>query len=293
VLAWFSTWPVWLALGLSAIFLLLFPEGRPLTAHWRFAGWLAGCAIVLSVLGEALRPDRLTGGFANPIGVDMPGLLQAVRVAGASLLTASFAAAVLSLALRYRRARGVERQQIKWLAYVVAAPLAVALPVAAVDWDLAGDVLWGGALFALLVGIPVATGFAILRYRLYDIDLLIRRTVVYALVTGGLAALYFGLVIGMQAAFSGFAGGSDLAIAGSTLAVAALFRPARARVQAAVDRRFYRRRYDSQRTLESFAAHVREQVDLEALTAQLGAVVSATMQPRHVSLWIRRREGGG
>ena len=124
VFAWFYEWSTWLAFGLSAIFLLLFPDGRPLTRRWRLALWLAVSGIVLSILGEGLDPDPLHGGFANPLGVDANGLLEAIRLVGAALLVASLAAAVLSLALRFRRARGIERQQLKWLAFVVATPIA-------------------------------------------------------------------------------------------------------------------------------------------------------------------------
>jgi hypothetical protein len=206
--------------------------------------------------------------------------------AGVLVVTIS---AVAALVYRLRTAPE-QRQQIKWFLAAVALALVFDLSLAIADafsssFDGGPAALW----LAVLGTIPVSVGVAILRYRLYDIDRIINRTLVYGLVTAALAGLYFGIVLALQQLFSSFTQGNNLAIAGSTLAVAALFRPARRRIQAVVDRRFYRHRYNAQQTLEAFSARLREEIDLDTLTAELRAVVGETIQPAHVSLWIRPR----
>jgi len=204
---------------------------------------------------------------------------------GMLLLLASLAAAVVSVVIRYRRATGIERVQLKQLVFAGGAFLPTAmLAVPFYNESVAVRV----AISAALLGIPVAAGLAILRYRLYDIDVVINRTLVYGALTVTLAASYLGSVLVLQLAFSAFTEGSGLAVAASTLAVAGLFRPLRRRIQATVDRRFFRRRYDAARTLARFGAHVRDEVDLDALGGELRAVVAETMQPTHVTLWLRR-----
>jgi hypothetical protein len=194
--------------------------------------------------------------------------------------------ATISLLLRFRRSRGEERQQFKWLA-ASAGLFLVMLPIQYV-FEFSGA---AGAVFTVvLIGLPVSVGIAVLRYRLYEIDVIVRRTLVYGVATAALAGLYFGIVLALQEVFSSFAGGSDLSVAISTLAVAALFGPARRRVQRVVDRRFYRRRYDAQQTLEGFSARLRDEVDLRALQEELGRIVEDTMQPAHLSLWLRPTE---
>jgi hypothetical protein len=231
------------------------------------------------VMAPVAAPEAL-GGLVDWVSEDS-GVFLAPPVMLASLA---------ALVVRFRRSRGIERQQMKWLALAGAVPVtAFALtfvlnPIA--DYGLVLNVIFIAG-FAALMLIPVAVAIAILRYRLYEIDRVISRTIVYGAVTLILGAAYVGLVLAGQAVFSSFAGGSDLAIAASTLVVAALFLPLRSRVQTVVDRRFYRRRYDAQRTLESFGARLREQVDLPTLTGDLRAVVDETMQPAHVSLWLR------
>ena len=221
----------------------------------------------------------------NPIGVSSPlvDLLQGLAVL--ALLIGVFGSSA-SLIVRFRRSRGEQRQQMKWLA-LAGAVAAATLPIAVVLWDVIGETAANGAIMLSVLGLPVATGVAILRYRLYDIDVVINRTLVYGALTATLALAYLGSVLLLQLALRPLTESSNLAIAASTLAVAALFRPARTRIQEAVDRRFYRRKYDAARTLERFGTRLRDQVALDNLSGELRTVVAETMQPAHVSLWLR------
>jgi hypothetical protein len=221
----------------------------------------------------------------NPLGVGFAGrnhvwLGHVVGIALALVLVGIF----VSVIVRFRRSRGDERQQMKWMTFAVAFLVLTLVVPSALGFD-GGDVMWSVAV----VQFPIAVGIAMFKYRLYDIDRIISRTLVYGALTVVLAGVYAGLVIGGQAVFSSVAGGSNLAIAVSTLAVAALFLPLRSRVQGFVDRRFYRRRYDAQRTLERFGGRLRAQSELDALTGELSRVVLETMQPGHVTVWLRDR----
>jgi hypothetical protein len=290
--------PLWLVLA-GVVLPLVFPDGRLLGPRWRWALVLGGVALACALLGTQLAPGPLdldTEGIENPLGLG--GVAGEVAEAGSRvgllLLVPAVALSASSLVLRFRRSRGAERQQLKWFAFVGALALA-SLSLSALlgtlgerenppAWiDAIGAVSWFSSLALFMFGLPAATGIAILRHRLYDIDVVIRRTLVYAALTATLAATYLGFVL-----LSGLAlGDSDLATAAGTLAVAALFRPALGRIQAAVDRRFYRRRYDAARTLEEFGGRLRDELDLETLGADLRGVVSETVQPAHVSLWLR------
>jgi hypothetical protein len=305
---WLSEWVWYVWLTLAGIFLpQLFPTGRPLSQRWRPALWLGIVALVLSVVGAAFDPGRMD--VDSPVPVENPfgiggaigDALPVVARAGDILAAFAFVLAATSLVLRFRRSRGIERQQLKWFAYIgMLAATGLALAMAQVlfgaqpgddvegGWlEVVGAIGWSLALGAIVLGIPIATGMAILRHRLYDIDVVINRTLVYGALTATLAAAYLGSVLLLQLALSPLTEDSGLAIAGSTLAVAALFRPARARIQELVDRRFYRSKYDAAHTIERFGARLRDEVELDSLSAELRGVVAETMQPAHVSLWLR------
>jgi hypothetical protein len=252
----------------------------------------SGAVIAVFALTSATASDSIESpdGYDNPIGV--PGLRTVDMLANVAFLGAILVA-LASLFVRYRRSQGNERRQIQVVAWTVCFVLAAIALFELVNAttgsgavgpsEVVRYVVW---LSAVLL-IPVSVGVAILRYRLYDLDRVISRTLVYASLTLILGAAYIGLVLVGQAVFSSFADGGDLAIAISTLVVAALFLPLRSRVQRLVDRRFYRRRYDAQGTLEAFGSRLREHVDLETLTADLRGVVDETMQPVHLSIWLR------
>jgi MFS family permease len=282
---WLANWAWVPAVVLVLVFVpLLFPSGRPPSPRWRLVAWAAAVGGVLLATGTAFRAGPLKNydWVDNPLGAGwMPGWPSTV---GLALWLLASLAAIVSVAVRYRRSHGVEREQLKWFA-AAAALLVVSFVLAATLTPVLGsDGDWQGSFIAVaLLGVAVAVAIAILRHRLYDIDVVINRALVYGGLTATLGATYLGLVllIGLAVGQSGFA------VAVSTLVVAALFGPARARIQGAVDRRFYRRKYDAQRTLEAFAARLRDEVALEALDAELRGVVSSTMQPAHVSLWLR------
>ena len=281
---WAGNWAWVFAILPGFTFLpLLFPTGRPLTSRWRAVAWFGAAALALAFIGSAFKAGPLDGtkGVENPLGIDSPAIGVIEGIAAFCLFPALFAS-IPSLVLRFRRSSGAERQQIKWVASA-----ALLLPVTAVIGTAVGkDYTWPLILIAMLV-IAIAITVAMLRYRLYDIDVVINRALVYGSLTATLAGVYVGSVLLLQLALSGLTEGSGLAVAASTLAVAALFRPVRGRIQKTVDRRFFRSRYDAARTVEAFATRLRDEVDLSALSADLQAVVSDTMRPAHVSLWLR------
>src|SRR5829696_3443064 len=290
-MAWLMSW-LWVpGVALLLFFLpLCFPDGKVVSPRWR---WLVRVALVFSVGGalySALSPGEIpaSGGIVNPLGIE--ALRPVSELLGTFVFVLYFTflfASAASLVVRFRRSGSVERQQIKWLAFA-----ALAIPL----WFLTNAPIEAASrsLFvvidALIVSalIPVAAGIAILRYRLYDIDVVINRALVYGTLTVTLALVYVGSVVGLQAAFRSLTGQeSTLAVVASTLAIAALFNPLRRRVQGFVDHRFYRRKYDARKTLEAFTAKLREETDLDALSDDLVGIVRETMQPAHASLWLR------
>jgi hypothetical protein len=288
-MAWLTFWAAPVVLLLLAALLALFPTGRPVSPRWRWVLWLAGVGNLLFVLSSlSLWPLR---GVAL-LGIRSPeptGGLMVLYSLGAMAAMVAVLAAAVSLVVRFRRASGVERQQLKWLAYagmlaVLGFPLLIAAEGATHPPELVADI----AASVLILPIPVAVSVAVLRYRLYDVDRLINRTLVYGLLTALLGVVYAGVVLGLGELFGGIsAKPSSWAVAGATLTVAALFQPARRRIQAIVDRRFNRRKYDTAKTVEAFGARLRDEVDLDALTAELLVVVDQTMQPTRASLWLR------
>jgi hypothetical protein len=296
IMAWLGMgWIATLSWGLMATFLLLlFPTGKLVSPRWRPVAWLTAIALTLAIVVQAIAPGPMTEetpAITNPIGIESAAvIIPVVENVGMPLLMAAVLASAASLVVRYRRSRGDERQQLKWFAYS-AALLAISILLGLMSNFM--PVLefgpYGSALQILGVcSIPIAVAIAILRYRLYDIDILINRTLVYGLLTATLVAVYFGGIVLLQRLFVALTGEkSTLAVVASTLVIAAVFNPLRSRVQAFVDRRFYRRKYDARKTLETFSAKLRQETDLEALNEELVGVVAETLQPAHVGLWLR------
>ena len=288
--AWMMGW-VWVpACGLIVFLLLLFPDGRLPSRRWRWFAWFSLLLIIVGVVYQALAPRSVfyLRGIHNPLGVEgLPNVGEQVQTLVFTLIFVSAA----SLFVRRLRANGVERQQLKWFTYT--SSLAISGVILTYTISEALGALWlkwvGYVEFVVgLVGMPISMGIAILRYRLYNIDLIINRTLVYGPLTAMLVAFYFGGIVVLQRFFVVLTGEkSTLAVVASTLAIAALFNPLRRWVQGFVDRRFYRSKYDARKTLQSFSARLRNETDLDALSDDLIGVVRDTMQPAHVSLWLR------
>jgi hypothetical protein len=288
--AWFSSWAWRLLAYVPTTFpLLLFPDGRLPSPRWRPVAWSAGLGIGALVACYALEAGPL-GDFpqiANPYGVDS-SVVGMSEVAASVVVGVCMVASAASVIVRARHAGRVERQQIKWLAYGGAVVVGAIFVGGLISLR---SVSFGIAIMSVaLLGLPVSTGIAIVRHRLYDIDFLINRTLVYGALTITLGVTYSGIVATTQAIFGTLTGQDDLSqlvIVASTLVLAALFNPLRGRIQSFIDRRFYRRKYDARRTLEALSVKLRDETELEALNDDLVGVVVETMHPAHVSLWLR------
>ena len=291
-MAWLGT-----LLGLLPFLVLLFPTGRLLSRRWRPVAWSLGLVLGLYLTARLLTPGPIDPGLAenpqNPLGLESAeGFLRLVQTLAGVAAPVLALAALASMVVRFRRARGEERQQLKWFAFVVAADLVLIPGVGEVAQRVA-PVLGELVVFPVTISmIPIAIGVAVLKYQLYDIDRVINRTLVYGLLTVLLGAVYTAGVFGLGQLLNPVTGESALAVAASTLAVAALFQPARRRVQAVVDRRFNRRRYDAVKTVEAFSSRLRDQIDLDTLSTELLAVVDQTTEPTRVSLWLQPSASG-
>jgi hypothetical protein len=306
------------AVGLLGIYLvLLFPDGKLPSRRWRPLTWFSAVVIVLLSVAEGFAPGPLEnqGMVRNPFGLEALPWLVTVSYVLLPLLPLCILVSAVGMVLRYRHSRGEVRQQIKWIAFVASFVglsylIAMVSQLVALVVSEGGDSLpqfpwWAEFLFSVAVlgfaGVPVAIGFAVLKYRLYDIDIIINRALVYGSLTTTLLALYFGGVAMTQAIFRAITGQEQqpqLAVVVSTLAIAALFNPLRHRIQSFIDRRFYRNKYDARKTLEAFSARLRDETDLGTLNDDLAGVIRETLQPAHVSLWLRpdkpraRRDSG-
>jgi hypothetical protein len=289
--AWLESW-LWVPqLGSVLLVFLLFPDGRLPSRGWRWFAWLSALLVLVGALLSALAPGPIIslGPIRNPLAVEsLPSVYKSVE----RVVTALVFVAAISLFMRLRRARELGRQQIKWFVYATALMISGGILTYPVSEAIGSVWLkWIGFVPFIvgLMAIPISMGIAILRYRLYDIDLLINRTLVYGSLTAVLALVYFGGVATTQAILQALTGREDLpqlAVVASTLVIAALFNPLRRRVQNLVDRSFYRRKYDAATTLETFSAKLRDETDLNSLNSDLLSVVRDTMQPEHLSLWL-------
>jgi hypothetical protein len=287
--AWLTSW-VWVfGLGLVVFLDLRFPDGRLPGVRWRWFARFTALALFPAAILAALSPGLIISStLHNPLGVEgLPNATMPVQ----AFMYALVVVGVSSMLARLRHAGSIERQQIEWFAYATVVVISgvilknIVYPTVGVMW------VWWVGLILTAVGVvssPVAMGVAIFRYRLYQIDIIINRTLVYALLTATLVALYLGVIVVMQSFFVILIGEkSTLAVVASTLLIAAVFSPLRHRIQSFIDRRFYRSKYDVRKTLETFSTQLRNETDLDALNDDLVGVVKETMQPAHISLWLR------
>jgi hypothetical protein len=293
--AWIATWILPIMIGFGVFILLLFPTGRLPSRRWRWLAWLTITFVFVGMISGAFSPGPVDGlgPLRNPLGIE--GFTNGYKAILYPMAPFLYAASALSVFVRLRRATGVERQQIKWFAYT-AGVIAIAIVLQIMTLVVETPLWFERAEFALFTAAgtanTVSIGIAILKYRLYEIDIIINRTLVYGSLTATLVALYFGGIVVLQRIFVALTGQqSTLAVVASTLLIAALFNPLRRRIQSFIDRRFYRRKYDARKTLEAFSSKLRDETDLETLNKELVGVIRETMQPAHASLWLRSDTG--
>ena len=291
LMAWVSNWLwVWIIMPPVTFLFLLCPDGRLPSARWRPVLLLDFVALTTLSITQATLDGPFEGypTIENPLGIEAIGsLIETANYLGFILLMPAIGFSGAAMVHRFRKSRGRERLQLKWFAMAAAG----AFLIFAASWPISIFIVdvWDVSSLLVVCLFPIAAGIAILRHQLYDIDRILNRTLVYAVLTASLGALYAGAVIGLQEVLRPLSGGSDLAIVLTTLVVAALFLPARRVVQTAVDRRFNRRAYDAARTIEAFSARLREQIDLDTLTREMRDIVIETMAPSRISIQLRVR----
>ncbi|HJR44052.1 MAG TPA: hypothetical protein VJ927_00445 [Actinomycetota bacterium] len=279
-------------IGLILFVPLFLPDGTLPSRRWRVVAWSLGVCVSVWVLSAAFRPGpmEMEMGFANPLGIEaLRGFFALAEALLGPVALTSVGLGTVSLVVRFRRSSGQEREQLKWLALggvIAVACFLLIWSLEAIVGDLSDTVVTIIIIVAILA-LPASIATAAMRHRLYDVDVVINKTLVYGTLSAILGLSYLAIVVVLQRVFGSLVQGSDIAVAGSTLAVAALFGPVRARIQAFIDRRFYRRKYDAAETLGAFTGRLRDEVDLDALGQDLVAVVGSTMQPAHASLWLR------
>ena len=293
---WPGIWAGWLSdllwfpanLVVMVFVFLLFPDGRPPSPRWGFVGWLAAAMCAVEIVAGGLHPGALSsplGGYRNPAGIEGADWISEIMIGAFIITLGCWGAALASLVVRYRHGNPVQRAQIRW--FTLSALLVPAsLPAMSLPPAIAYPVV-----VSAMICVPFSVGVAIFRYRLYEIDVIVRRTIIYAMLVASLAVVYLSAITVLGWASRSVTGQSGaLAVTVSTLVVAAAFQPLRLRIQAAVDRRFARQRYDAGRALAGLSGRLRERVELEAIEAEVLTLVASTVQPRHVSLWLRDGE---